>query len=96
MCSNMGAGGSASDTAGTQSNAVSTSVNYSDLSKGEKLNYDVVSQQLYHGRKISGKSYWLKKWRAYIVERLRPLKGKNNSLNKPNHTAWTLIVTQMP
>lgn len=42
MCSNMGGGGSASGS----SDAVSASVNYSALSKTEKLNYDVVSQQL--------------------------------------------------
>ena len=36
-------GGSASN---TQNNAVSKSVNYSDLSKAEKLNYDIVSQDL--------------------------------------------------
>ena len=42
-CSSSKGGGG---TANKQSNAASTSVNYSDLSKVEKLNYDVVSQQL--------------------------------------------------
>ena len=47
MCGNMGGGGgSTSGATGTQTNAVSASVNYSALSKTEKLNYDVVSQQL--------------------------------------------------
>lgn len=41
-----GGGGSTSGATGTQTNAVSASVNYSALSKTEKLNYDVVSQQL--------------------------------------------------